>query len=345
MAESKKQVAGKQKRVRKLRKCNVQMLVVTIVMLALLCSILIARTQKLNETIINLTAQVEMLSHIVEEERIQAAHLREELQASRLQNNSADGYDPGGQQTAPEQEIKGNAQQTVQGQEVKDGVQQTIAQTAAHKVYLTFDDGPSSRTQDILDILDRYGVKATFFVVGKEGETAKESLKQIVEDGHTLGMHSGTHKYGELYASLENFAEDFKVQKEYLYEATGVECDIYRFPGGSSNTVKSRVVDMADLAKYLDNQGVRFFDWNISSGDGGSELLSVETLVENCTANISKYETSIILMHDSALKPTTLEALPKVIEIIQGMKDTVILPITDETKLVQHIQWQSGTGN
>ena len=230
-------------------------------------------------------------------------------------------------------------QQTGQG--IKDGVQQTAAQvTAMHKVYLTIDDGPSSVTQDILDILKQYGIKATFFVVGKDGETAKESLKQIVEDGHTLGMHSGTHNYTELYASIESFAEDLEAQRKYLYEVTGVTCDIYRFPGGSSNTVKTRAVDMADLAKYLDSQGIRFFDWNISSGDGSSVVLPVETLVENCTANISKYETSVILMHDSPLKSTTLEALPKIIEIIQGMEDTVILPITDETELVQHIKWQ-----
>ena len=341
MAEDNKKVTGKQKRVRRWRRCNVQMLVVTIVMLALLCSVLIARMQKLNETIANLTAQVEMLSRIVEEERTQAAHLMEELQASGRQEISTVEKEPEGQQTAQGQEIEGGVQQTVQGQEIKGEMQQTAAQvTATHKVYLTFDDGPSSRTQDILDILKQYGIKATFFVVGKEGESAKESLMQIVEDGHTLGMHSGTHKYTELYASIESFAEDFEAQRKYLYEVTGVMCDIYRFPGGSSNTVKTRAVAMEDLAKYLDGQGIRFFDWNISSGDGSSVVLPVETLVENCTANISRYETSVILMHDSALKSTTVEALPKIIEIIQGMEDTVILPITDETKLVQHIKWQ-----
>ncbi len=328
MAEDNKQKTGRQKTVRGLGRCQVRMLVITIVMLALLCSVLIVRTQKLNETVADLTAQVEMLSRIVEEERTQAANLTEELQTAGRQDVSDSGRESEGQQTAQDQKAIGE-------------IQQTAAQvTAAHKVYLTFDDGPSSCTQDILDILKHYGIKATFFVVGKDGETAEESLKQIVEDGHTLGMHSGTHKYAELYASIDSFAEDFEAQRKYLYQVTGVVCDIYRFPGGSSNTVKTRAVDMADLAKYLDSQGIRFFDWNVSSGDGGSVVLPVETLVENCTANISKYETSVILMHDTPLKPTTLEALPEIIERIQEMEDTVILPITDETDLVQHIKWQ-----
>ena len=83
-----------------------------------------------------------------------------------------------------------------------------------------------------------------------------------------------------------------------------------------------------------------FFDWNVSSGDGGSHLFPVETIVENCTGNIGRYSVSVILMHDSAGKTTTLEALPIIIEKIQAMEDTVILPITDATVPVQHIRWQ-----
>ena len=82
-------------------------------------------------------------------------------------------------------------------------------QEMIHKVYLTFDDGPSIYTDEILDILDRYHVKATFFVVGKDGSEAEAALQRIVEDGHTLGMHSYSHKYKELYESLDSFTEDF----------------------------------------------------------------------------------------------------------------------------------------
>ncbi|MCM1025608.1 MAG: polysaccharide deacetylase family protein [Roseburia sp.] len=207
---------------------------------------------------------------------------------------------------------------------------------AAHRVYLTFDDGPSAYTDDILDILDQYGVKATFFVVGKETDSAKAALQDIVARGHTLGMHSYSHKYSEVYHSVEDFAEDFTKLRDYLYEVTGVTCDVYRFPGGSSNTVSR--IDMHEFADYLAEQEVEFFDWNIASGDGGKELLSVDTLVKNCTGEIEKHGTSVILLHDSVSKKTTVEALPDIIETILAMEDTEILPITEDTEPVHHIR-------
>ena len=139
-------------------------------------------------------------------------------------------------------------------------------QEMIHKGYLTFDDGPSIYTDEILDILYRYHVKATFFVVGKDGSEAEAALQRIVEDGHTLGMHSYSHKYKELYESLDSFTEDFARIRDDIYQATGVESVYYRFPGGSSNTVSN--IDMHEFIDYLDSQGVEYFDWNVSSGDG-----------------------------------------------------------------------------
>ena len=207
-------------------------------------------------------------------------------------------------------------------------------QEQIHKVYLTFDDGPSIYTNDILDILDRYQVKATFFVVGKEGTDAEEALQRIVEDGHTLGMHSYSHKYKELYESMDSFTQDFEQIRDYVYQATGVESVYYRFPGGSSNTVSE--IDMHEFIDYLESQGVEYYDWNVSSGDGGSMKLTTDTLLENCTKDIDTRDTSIILLHDSAEKPTTVEALPEIIENILARPDTVILPITENTKPVHH---------
>ncbi|MDE6700533.1 MAG: polysaccharide deacetylase, partial [Acetatifactor sp.] len=206
---------------------------------------------------------------------------------------------------------------------------------APRKVHLTFDDGPSIYTDEILEILEEYDVKATFFVVGKEDERSKEAILKIVEAGHTLGMHSYSHKYSELYASTENFAADFEKQRSFLEELTGQTCRFYRFPGGSSNTVSK--VDMQQFADYLEEQDMVFYDWNISSGDGGRQLLSVDTLVRNSTSDLGEWKTAVILMHDSADKPTTVEALPQIIEKILAMEDTVILPITDDTQPVQHI--------
>ena len=207
-------------------------------------------------------------------------------------------------------------------------------QEQIHKVYLTFDDGPSIYTNDILDILDRYQVKATFFVVGREGTDAEEALQRIVEDGHTLGMHSYSHKYKELYESMDSFTRDFEQIRDYVYQATGVESVYYRFPGGSSNTVSE--IDMHEFIDYLKSQGVEYYDWNVSSGDGGSMKLTTDTLLENCTKDIDTRDTSIILLHDSAEKPTTVEALPEIIENILARPDTVILPITENTKPVHH---------
>lgn len=206
---------------------------------------------------------------------------------------------------------------------------------AKHKVYLTFDDGPSKQTESVLDILDEYGVKATFFVVGKEGEHVEERLQMIYERGHTIGMHSYSHDYSDIYESVEAFRADFLKSKQYIYEATGVETKVFRFPGGSSNRLGK--TDMNLIVDFLKEQGVEYYDWNISSGDGGGTLMPVEMIVENCTKNIQRYETSIILMHDSALKTTTVEALPQILEAILAMEDTVILPITANSKPVHHV--------
>jgi len=241
------------------------------------------------------------------------------------------------------QEQKSTPVQTPQIQEDSSGAEasepvaeESSGQEEIHKVYLTFDDGPSIYTNDILDILDSYNVKATFFVVGKEGTNAEEALQRIVDEGHTLGMHSYSHKYKELYESMDSFTQDFARIRDYIYQATGEESVCYRFPGGSSNTISE--IDMHDFIDYLDSQGVEYYDWNVSSGDGGSMKLSTDTLLENCTKDIDTRDTSIILLHDSAEKPTTVEALPDIIENILARPDTVILPITENTRPIHHIE-------
>lgn len=207
--------------------------------------------------------------------------------------------------------------------------------SSGKKVYLTFDDGPSSNTDQILDILKDYDVKATFFVVGKTDERSVKAYQRIVEEGHTLAMHSYSHRYDEIYESKEAFARDLNSLQEYLYETTGVWPRIYRFPGGSSNTVSK--VDMQELIEYLTDIGITYFDWNVASGDAVSRTLPAETIVNNCLSGIEKQKESVILMHDASNKGTTIEALPQIIEAIQEQGDAELLPITDETVPVQHI--------
>lgn len=207
------------------------------------------------------------------------------------------------------------------------------------QVYLTFDDGPSKNTDRILDILQEYGVKATFFVVGKTDASSVRAYKRIVEEGHTLGMHSYSHDYQELYCSLQSFSEDLARLQEYLYDLTGVWSRYYRFPGGSSNTVSA--TDMQLLIRYLNENGICYYDWNVASGDAVSSKLSAEVIAQNCITQIEGKKECMILFHDASDKGSTVDALPMLIEQLQSMEDTEILPVTDDTHPVQHVTDQN----
>lgn len=209
------------------------------------------------------------------------------------------------------------------------------ADSEIRRVYLTFDDGPSANTDKILDILDEYGVKATFFVCGNERYA--EEYQRIVKEGHTLGMHSYSHKFREIYQSPEAFKADMDRLHDYLYEVTGVDSKIVRFPGGSSNTICKADV-MQELIAYLSQEGIDYYDWNVSSGDAASGYVSAEGIAKNVLDNISRYKSVMILMHDAANKDTTVEALPMIIETILESENTVLLPITEDTTPIQHVQ-------
>lgn len=202
------------------------------------------------------------------------------------------------------------------------------------KVYLTFDDGPSVNTEELLDILAEYDVKATFFVTGKDKEKYADTYRRIVEEGHTLGMHSYSHEYSTIYASLESFQKDIELLRDFLYNETGVVSNFYRFPGGSSNQVSK--TDIHEMIDYLDAMGISYFDWNVSSGDASSVPVGSDQIVNRVMEQLPSRQVAVVLMHDASNKGSTLEALPKLIEEIQKMEKTEILPITEETMLIQH---------
>jgi len=206
------------------------------------------------------------------------------------------------------------------------------------KVYLTFDDGPSSNTGEILDILAEYDVKATFFVVGKEEEKYQPLYKRIVEEGHTLAMHSYSHKYNEIYQSKESYVEDLTKLQEFLYDTTGVWCRYCRFPGGSSNQVSK--LDMKELIRVLNKREITYFDWNVECGDASGQSYTAKEMVDNVMKDVVKYHTSVVLLHDAENKTKTVKALPVIIKKLLEM-DAEILPIDENTSLVQHVSAES----
>jgi peptidoglycan/xylan/chitin deacetylase (PgdA/CDA1 family) len=207
-----------------------------------------------------------------------------------------------------------------------------ILPSSTRKVYLTFDDGPSANSNEILDILDEYDVKATFFVVGKEEEQFKQVYKRIVEEGHTLGLHSYSHEYDEIYVSAEDFLSDFWKESDFVYELTGKRPFCYRFPGGSSTTKMKQ--DFEVFSDCLEDCNIQYYDWNVSSKDASVITLTKEQIVLNVTSSLANHKTAIILFHDAYGKQSTVDALPEIIEYIQDMENTVLLPISIGTEQI-----------
>lgn len=212
-------------------------------------------------------------------------------------------------------------------------------QANGKKVYLTFDDGPSIYTGEILDILEANDVKATFFVVHNDDEGVWKYYKQIVDEGHTLGMHSYSHEYDKIYASQEAFEEDVTKIHDFLYEQAGVDCTVYRFPGGSSNSVSN--VDIQDLMEYLYSRGITYYDWNSLSGDAVDMSLSPKELNANIMEYVrSNQGDSIVLMHDLKNNHATVEGLQNLIDTLKS-EGYEICPIDDTTIPVQHVTYIS----
>ena len=203
-------------------------------------------------------------------------------------------------------------------------------------VYLTFDDGPSSNTAAILDVLQAYDVKATFFVIGKTQPQYASLYQRIVDEGHTLGMHSFSHKYDEIYASEDAFWEDLSRLQEFLYDTTEVWPRFYRFPGGSSNQVSS--IDIGGLARELTQQDIYYLDWNVSGGDATNKELTPRQIADNVVRDVKKYKTAVVLLHDTNDKTATVEALPLMIEELQGSGQVQFAAANDEMELVQHLK-------
>lgn len=194
----------------------------------------------------------------------------------------------------------------------------TKTQTEEKVVYLTFDDGPSENTKKILDILDRYDAKATFFVTGNSQEFNKY-ITEANNKGHTIGLHTYCHDYKKIYSSVDAYFEDLQKISDMVEQLTGEKTPYIRFPGGSSNTVSKKYCPgiMTTLSKEVIERGYQYYDWNADSTDASGNNVAVNKLVANGTS--SSANNIVMLSHDTSAKNTTVEALPAIIEHYQSL--------------------------
>ena len=215
------------------------------------------------------------------------------------------------------------------------GASTTAAKPKAGNVcYLTFDDGPSENTLKILKILQQYNVKATFFVVG----TSKLSyVKNIHAAGHTVGLHSYTHEYSQIYTSQKAYFNDLDRISNAVQQYIGVAPKVIRFPGGSSNTVSKDYCAgiMTALSQEVRSRGYVYFDWNVDSLDATGNNVAVSKMLNNIEATGGKGGRDVVLMHDTDAKDTTVEALPQIIEYYKSAGYT-FAPLTVNVEPITH---------
>lgn len=199
-------------------------------------------------------------------------------------------------------------------------------------VYLTFDDGPSAYTQQLLDVLAKYNVKATFFTTHAFPEY-EDMLAKEYAAGHTVAIHSYTHDYNKIYASTDAYWEDLQAMQDVIVAQTGQETKLVRFPGGSSNTVSDfNPGIMTTLAQQLHDNGYEYFDWNVTSGDAG-DTTSTDEIVQNVISGMQTYSVSVVLQHDS--KDYSVAAVEQIIQWGQENGYT-FLPLRSDSPTAHH---------
>ena len=206
-----------------------------------------------------------------------------------------------------------------------------------HYVYLTFNSVPGDNTEKILDVLKKHNVKATFFVVGSDDKDVSKVYQRIVNEGHTIGMHSYSNQYSLIYSSTDAFKQDYLKLSDYIYELTGKRSAYYRFPGGSGNGISN--VNMAEFVYILNQENITYFDWNVTAGDA-SNAYTKQDILDNVLEGVSKYKTSVVLLHDGENKSTTVDALGSLIESLKN-QGAEILPIDEDTNVIQYIKAES----
>lgn len=188
----------------------------------------------------------------------------------------------------------------------------------AKKVYLTFDDGPSILTPEVLDILKKYNVKATFFVLGSNVEKHPEIVKRAYDEGHFIANHSYSHVYSQIYSSPQATLDEYNKTLELIRKAIEVpnyNPHLFRFPGGSSggkyDSVKKEAINL------LKENGITHTNWNCLTGDAAGSN-TIEAMWKELNETAQGDDNLVILMHDAGDKQTTVEFLPQLIEKYQA---------------------------
>lgn len=235
-----------------------------------------------------------------------------------------------GSEKAPQNTVGDNpstVQDTSKAKEVMNLLKTRVDSNIEKKVaYLTFDDGPSTTvTPLVLDILKENNIKATFFVLGSsidKSEKAKELLKRIYDEGHTIANHTYSHDYNYLYPNRtvnpQNFIADVEKNNEAISKALGkdFESKIIRFPGGHGSWKGTVEVD-----KLLEEKGYVYIDWNSLIGDSEGKARTKDQLIARFKESrqyISSNSDLVVLMHDTYGKEETAKALPEIINMLKS---------------------------
>ena len=198
-------------------------------------------------------------------------------------------------------------------------------------VYLTFDDGPSKYTARLLDILDKYGVKATFFVTN-QFPAYQNMIGETHRRGHTIAIHTYSHQYANIYKNETAFYNDLEAIKKLCTYQTGIAPTIMRFPGGTSNTVSKKYCKgiMSSLVKSISYHGFLYCDWNVSSGDAGG-VKTAAGVAQNVINGIRKHNVSVVLQHD--ISSYSVEAVEQI--LFWGIQNGyTFLPMSETTPMV-----------
>lgn len=187
---------------------------------------------------------------------------------------------------------------------------------AANAVYLTFDSDLTDNTRLILDVLDQYGLKATFFVNGTTDEGGLAIMRDIVSRGHSIGLRNYSDSYQEIYQSVDAYLKDFEQIYNLVYETTGVKAEIFRFPAGSVNAYNSGIYQ--ELIAEMLRRNFIFFDWNVSGEDTQVGDLTADSVASSVLSGMDGKERGIVLLRDSADKMAVVDALPGIIAELQN---------------------------